>query len=256
MPDMLLLLKNWWKQTALLLLLSLLITAFLVFTQRPMYLSVITAVPASAYTNDKARLFSENIQQLYSALGNPDDLELILGTARLDTVYRAVARGFNLYDHYKTAETGEAAITKAAGLLKKNTSVIKSEYGELKIKVWDTDPALAPRLATAIFRQLAYTQQQLRSAVNRETLQALEAARSGSDSLTTGRTGIPAAMYDQLIAEYRVQLATNPPALILAEEARAATSPDKPKRLQWMLAAGFLSVLFSLALGLLLGKAK
>ena len=47
-------------------------------------------------------------------------------------------------------EKGDAASNKAASLLKKNTKVMKSEYGELKVKVWDTDKNLAPQLANAV----------------------------------------------------------------------------------------------------------
>lgn len=256
MPDMLLLIKNWWKQTLLLCVLSLLVTGLIVFNQRPLYLSITTAVPASAFNNDKARLFNENIQQLYASLGNPDELDRVLGTAKLDTVYLAVARKFSLPDHYKTEEKAEAGIKRAASLLKKNASVIKSEYGELKVKVWDTDPALAPQLANAIMQQLQLLQQQLRSAGNLATLNALKKARAESDSIQTNQSQPMIAKYDQLIAEYTMQLQSNPPALIVAEEARIATEPDKPRRLQWMLTAGLLSVLFAAGLGIVLGKAK
>jgi hypothetical protein len=144
MPDIATLVKRWWKQIFFTVLLSLLAVGVITFMKPRQYLSVATAVPASSYTSDKSRIFSENIEALYSALGDPDDLDRVLGTAKLDTVYLAVADQFNLFDHYKVKEKGDAARSKSASLLKKNTVVMKSEYGDLKVKVWDTDKNLAP----------------------------------------------------------------------------------------------------------------
>jgi len=135
MPDLFTLIRNWWKPILLLLLLSLTAVGVIVFTKRPEYRSVATAVPASTYSSDKARIFNNNIEQLYTALGTPDDLDLVVGTGKLDTVYLAVTRKFDLQDHYKMEEKGDAAKNKAAVLLKKNSSVTKSEYGELKVSV-------------------------------------------------------------------------------------------------------------------------
>ena len=173
MPDLFTLIRNWWKPTLLLLLLSLITVGVIVFTQRPEYRSVATAVPASSYSSDKARLFNNNIDQLYSAIGTPDDLDLVLGTGKLDTVYLAVTRQFNLQDHYKMDEKGEAAVTKAAVLLKKNSTVTKSEYGELKVSVWDTDKQLAPQLANAELAQLQSIHQHLQQAINASSLASL-----------------------------------------------------------------------------------
>jgi hypothetical protein len=44
------------------------------------YVSVVTALPTSSIASDKGAIFN-NIQQLYSALSTPDDLDCIFGTA-------------------------------------------------------------------------------------------------------------------------------------------------------------------------------
>jgi hypothetical protein len=97
--------------------LSLLIVGIIVFLKPSQYLSIATAVPASSYSTDKSKIFNENIEALYSELGNPDDLDMIIGTAKLDTVYLAVTDQFNLFDHYKIPAKDETARHKAAKLL-------------------------------------------------------------------------------------------------------------------------------------------
>jgi len=173
MPDMFDLFNHWWKQMLAVIIASLLIVGTVTYLKPKKYLSVATAVPASSFASDKSKIFNENIQALYSALGTPDDLDMIVGTARLDTVYLAVTDQFNLYDHFKMQEKGEAARSKAASLLKKNTKVMKSEYGELKVKAWDTDKNLAPQLANAIMEKLKAIHQDLQNAGNLATLQGL-----------------------------------------------------------------------------------
>src|SRR5689334_6862621 len=101
MPDIFDLITRWWKQVFTVMILSLLVVGTITFLQPRKYLSTATAVPASSVATDKARIFNENIQGLYSALGSPDDLDRIIGTANLDTVYMAVAQQFTLPDHYK-----------------------------------------------------------------------------------------------------------------------------------------------------------
>jgi len=264
MPDLFTLIRNWWKPILLLLILSLTAVGVIVFTQRPEYRSVATAVPASTYSSDKARLFNNNIEQLYTALGTPDELDQIVGTGKLDTVYLAVTRQFNLQDHYKMEEKGDAAKTKAAILLKKNSSVTKSEYGELKVSVWDTDKNLAPQLANAVMKQLQTMHQHLQQAGNEASLQSLLAMKERlireRDSATAD--GIKASItsrlteYDKLIGEYQLMLSNPSLALIVVENARASDWPDRPKRVQWMLGTAVLALLFSLLLAAFLESRK
>src|SRR5689334_23488910 len=114
MPDIFYLVSRWWKQILAIMIVSLLTVGAVLYFLPAKYLSVTTALPASSYLKDKASIFGNNIQQLYPALGIPDDLDMIVGTGQLDTPYIAVAKEFNLYDHYQMGETGDAALVKAA----------------------------------------------------------------------------------------------------------------------------------------------
>src|SRR5438046_1655728 len=145
MPDIFYLMSKWWKQMLAVVVISLVAASVILFLQPRQYLSVTTAVPANALSADKAKIINSKIELLYSNIGTPDDLDMILGTARLDTVYLAVTDQFNLFDHYKISDSKNMR-TNAARLLKKYSRVMKSEYGELQVKVWDTDKDLAPQL--------------------------------------------------------------------------------------------------------------
>src|SRR5574338_903896 len=111
MPDFFYLLSKWWKQILIVVLLSIITVGVIIFLQPSKYLSVATAVPASGIASDKSRIFSENIEALYSNLGTSDELDVMVGTGQLDTIYLAFTDQFNLYDHYKIQdEKGKARL--------------------------------------------------------------------------------------------------------------------------------------------------
>jgi len=276
MPDIFYLISRWWKQMLVIIFLSLLAVGIFVFLTPRKYLSVAIAVPGSVVSADRARIFGENIQALYSNLGLPDDLDVIVGTGQLDTIYLAVTDQFNLYDHYKVSEQGNDARIKAALLLKRNSKVMKSEYGELKVEVWDTDKDLAPQLANALMEKLKTIHQDLQSANNHTSLEGLKMAKEKIklqlDTLDV-KTGINGKnneeyisshkvlsdrmqQYEKLISEYQLMLDSKPPALVVVEKARSSLWPDKPKRLQILIVTLFLSFLFALLLALVMERRK
>jgi capsular polysaccharide biosynthesis protein len=288
MPDLSYLLSKWWKQMLSVVVLSLVAVGVILFLIPAQYLSVATALPASSYSADKASIFNNNIQILYPAMGTPDDLDVIMGTAQLDTVYIAVAEKFDLAAHYKVNEQGEAAKQKTARLLKKNTKVIKSDYSELKVKVWDRDKSLTPQLANAIMEKLNAIHQSLQNESNVTVLNNLKASREKitfeTDSLTnslqydsanallrstiittenikarTMRRNImleQLVQYEKLISQYQLMVDSKTRVLIVVEKARVSSWPDKPKKLLLLTATFVLSLLFSLLLALLLEKRK
>jgi peptidoglycan hydrolase CwlO-like protein len=269
MPDIFDLVARWWKRMLVVIILSLLTVGIITFLKPQQYLSVTTAVPASSFASDKAKIFNENIQELYSTLGTPDDLDMILGTANLDTVYLFVTDQFNLFDHYKTKEQGDAARTRAAILLKKNTKVMKSEYGELKVKVWDTDKDLAPQLANAIMNRLQAIHARLQSAGNESTLIGLQNRKKkiqlqldsltgNAETITERRKDLQeqTKQYEKLINEYQLMVDSKPPVLIVVEEAKPPNWPDRPRRIQILVATAVLSFLFALLAALILERRK
>jgi len=275
MPDIFNLLARWWKQMLLVIIIALGIVAAIVFTEKPLYLSVTTALPASGILTDKSNIFNDNIQGLYPSLGNADDLDKVLGTAQLDTVFIAVAIQYNLWDHYKIEEK-EKQISQSAALLKSRSKIFRSEYGELKIRVWDTDKNLAPQLANALLEKLNSIHQSVAAVSNEKVLESLKAGRlkltntmrsmvispentkvNYTDS--SGEFGVYAEKlteYNKLILEYQLMLDTNPAVLVVVEKARAAEKPDKPQRLRLLIATAVISFLFSFLLALFLERRK
>ena len=265
MPDIFNLMAHWWKRILSVVLLSLLTVGIITFLKPVKYLSVTTAVAASSFSSDKAKIFNENIEGLYSTLGSADDLDKIIGTANLDTVYLAVAAQFNLFDHYKIKGTENKALTKAAAELKENTKVMKSEYGELKVKVWDTDKNLAPQLANAVMDKLHSMHTDIQAAGNEATLKALkkskeEIQKKGDSSLNSLESKLQAQdrikEYDKLIGQYQMVVDSKPPVLVIVEKARASLRPDKPKRIQILVATAVLSFLFALLAALVMERRK
>ena len=273
MPDIFYLILKWWKQILAITGLTLLIVGIILFLKPNQYLSIATAVPASSYSADKSKIFNENIEALYSELGNSDDLDMIIGTAKLDTVYLAVTDQFNLFDHYKIPVNDETARHKAAKLLIRNSKVMKGEYGELKVKMWDTDKNLAPQLANAILDKLQAIHQDLQSINNKASLNGLQKASAKikfqvdsiqhisqkNDEMYANRSkGLMDQLqqYEKLINEYQLVIDSKAPVLMVVEKARASSQPDRPRRLQIMIAAGVLSLLFSLLVALVIERRK
>lgn len=278
MPGLSYLISKWWKQIITVVLVSLITAAVISILLPKKYLSVATALPANSTTADKARIFNENIEALYSTLGNADELDRIVGTGQLDTLYLAATDLFDLAAHYKVSEAGPARRRmKAAYQLKKNSTVFKSGYGELKVKVWDKDKILAAQLANTIMDKIQAIHSDLNNINNQSIVAALsvasQTARAQLDSINgfinthkTEERSVDQAIaqkqslservqqYDKMIAEYQLMTATRPPALLIVERARAASWHDTPRLLVNLLATAFLSLVFAVLLALVLEK--
>src|SRR4051812_14822295 len=154
MPDIFDLIAKWWKQILGFAIVAVAITAIIVYTMPKRYLGQATALPAPTFATDKAGVFSENLQILYPGLGTSDDLDMILGTAHLDTVYTAVAADLNLADYFGIDKSDGERNRKAGSILKEKSKVLKSDYGELKVKVWYGDKQRAADMANGIMDKL------------------------------------------------------------------------------------------------------
>lgn len=276
MLDILDVLLLWWKKIAALMLIATLLTAIVLWLLPNEYLSAATALPANSVTADKARIFNNNIQSLYSGMGSSSELDKIIGTAQLDTIYIAAAKQLQLANHYPVQHTKNNTY-EAAKKLKHNTNIIKSDYGELKVKVWDKNPQMAAALANALLQSLQQIHQQLQSENNQQIVQQLRADYTQlqqqyvqtTDALNRA-SGVQAELlaiqkqtqlqqlqqYNQLIAEYQLALHANPQVLLVVENAKSSIYPDRPKRLQWLVVVFFASGLFAFFTALFLESRK
>ena len=278
MPDFFDLMWLWRKQILLLVLTTFIITTAVVFLIPKRYLSVATALPASSYATDKGSVFSQNLQNLYSTIGLPDDLDKIVGTAHLDTVYRSVIAQLDLTDHFGLGKADPNAIAKAGLILKKHTRVIKSDYGELKVKVWDVDRDLAANLANAIIEKLQQIHQDVQTMnnstmlvkINEEYLKKKIDYERLTDSIQHAGTTPTADLlnaqkssllqevqeYQTLLNQYKLMVDARPQALVIIERATPAVAPDQPRPLQAIIGATVLSFFFGVLTALALNKRK
>jgi uncharacterized protein involved in exopolysaccharide biosynthesis len=278
MPDLFDLIWRWRKQIFLLMLATIIITTAIVLFIPKRYSATATALPVPAYATDKTSLFSQNLQSLYSSIGLPDDLDKIVGTAHLDTVYRSVIAQFNLMEHFGIDKTSAAAIQKAASILKKHTKVIKSDYGELKVKVWDVDKKLAADLANDIMDKLQQIHQDIQSLNNIMTLSKINEEytkkktdyKKWTDSMVHVSSAIDLDLlnvrktswlqqlqeYEKLTSQYQLMVDVKPQALIIVEKATPAIEADQPRSMQIIVAAAVLSLFFGVLAALFLEQKK
>lgn len=256
MPDLFTLVAKWWKHLLAITILSMLVAGLANYFQPKRYLSVATALPANSYLADKASVFNENIQALYSTMGSVDDLDMIIGTGQLDTVYLSVIDQFNLASHYRLKQTGEAARNKSVEILRRNTKINKSEYGELKIKVWDKDKTIAPQLANALLDKIQEIHSDLLNTNNKGLLDAITKKRTALLEDSVSGAGEKLKQYDKLINEYQLMTEARPNALLIVERARPSQKPETPNMSTVLLAAGFFGLLFGLFAVLVLDKRK
>jgi capsular polysaccharide biosynthesis protein len=260
MPDIIQLIASWKKQIFIVVLTSVVIASAIVFIIPPKYLASATALPANPVTADKSIVFSNNIRDLYNSIGEPTDLDKIVGTAQSDTIYISVAQKFDLVSFYNINNKNDFALIKAAKELKHDTKVTKTEFGELLIRVWCRDRLLAPQLANALMDELAHTHQEIMNRNNLLVLKNIKAAilsiQSVKDSLAGGEYTKQLDEYKKLETEYSLMALTNPPALLPVEKARVSSHPDKPQKLLVLIATAVAAFVFALWLAVLLDKRK
>lgn len=278
MPDIFELFSRWWKQIAIVVLAATIAAIVLVFTKTPEYLSTATAIASTSVSTDKSRIFGENIQTLYSPIGSPDDLDLIIGTSRLDTVYEYLVSKYDLQSHYKI-KSDPAGNKKAALILQDKSKVTRSDFGELKVKVWDKEPAMAAMLANALIEKLQQFHLDLRNISNLTLLdnikQDADAKRAQlrilKDSVQTLGYGHPEAdiiitktnalvqqliQYEKMISEYELTVKASPQPFMIIEHAKPALKPDKPQKLKTIIAAIIIGFIFAFLTALVLERRR
>ena len=276
MPDIFDLIVKWWKQILAFVIVALIATAIFVYTTQKKYLGQATALPAPTFATDKAGVFSENLQILYPGLGTSDDLDMILGTAHLDTVYTAVAADLDLADYFGIDKADAERNKKAGSVLKEKTRVIKSDYGDLKVKVWDGDRQRAADMANGVMNKLQQIQQDVQTANNAAMLEKIreeyDARQSEFEKLVDSSKNVNQAsqiiiakrislldqmqQYEKLKNEYQLMVNAKPQALIIVEKASAALWPDKPKPKETLWAAAVLSLIFGIFAALVLERRR
>lgn len=289
MPDILSILSRRWRLILWLTLAGAAAALVASLLSPKLYLGQATALPANTALGDKARIFNNNIEGLYSEWGSSDDLERIEGTAKLDTPYIALAKTYRLVAHYGLDSAKPGVLQKAAVRLRKSSLVARSGYGEMQVKVWDKDSTLAATLANALLQTLNDMHSGLQVQNNKAILEKLREEYALKKQLASGIEGqvvqyrTPSGMvtdsiaqqpnaadalveqeingeerrqYAKLIGEYELALKTAPRALLVVESARPQLAPDRPKTARNVLLALLASLFFSFLFALFIDSRK
>lgn len=276
MPDLIKVFEKQWKFILGLTILAVVVAFIATLFSPKKYLSVATALPANSVVADKARTFNSNIEALYSDFGSPDELDKLEGTAMLDTIFIAVVNELDLISHYDIRSSGQS-LYKAVKKLKEESKINRSAYGELKVKVWDTDRNKAAQIANALLQNLKGLHQQLQNETNKAMLSTLQIEhekklkqyRQISDTISSA-SGADAELwqsrkivlleqlqqYEKLADQYRLAANTNSPVLLTVEKARPATRHDKPETLVTVLLSGFVAFAFAYLVALFVESRK
>lgn len=265
MPDLLSVFAKRWKLIFAITFLATLTALVFALLSPKKYLAVATALPANSMIADKARIFNQNIQELYSDFGTVDELDKLEGTGKLDTLFIAAAEEFKLDEHYKINAADES-MYDAALKLKKNSKISRSGYGELKIKVWDQDKNLCAQLANFLMKKIQELHQHLQNESNisilakmkeaytqkqKEYMQLSDSATSAQvDKVKLAALGDQLQGYEKMIDEYQLAINTNAPVLLIVENARPALWADRPKIIETVLFSFFGAFIFSFLLAL------
>ena len=211
------------------------------------YLSQASLLPANSKLMDKQRLYEDNIQELYSAYGSADDLDRLFATMHSGAVIHQVADSLKLAEHYELAGRKNGK-TLAQKKLEKNIKLIRTEYGELQLRVWDKDPAKAEQIAAALVsRTQDVFDGMFRSFYDRSLASLrseLSTQKRTGDTLQVSAGRLRVAGLEQRIAEYEITRLNPPAAFFVMEKPSVSTIADRPKILLNVLIS-FLAALFT-----------
>ena len=250
------------------------VTAFLLFFVMPRYYKstavIVSANPALA---DKARLFNENVEGLYSDFGSEEDLDRLLGIAKLDTAYKLLVDKFDLVQYYNISKNNVALNRqKAIEELKDAIELIKTEVYQLKISALTKDKNLSAALANEmvqIIQRMLQNQwkQNYKTSLDRLTISSAELEqqyRLMADTISNGNAQLlqvksqsilqQIQLNEKLANQFKIALSNESQALIVLEKAYPSAKADKPKKLVVMLAALLSSLAFAIIMVLILQR--
>jgi uncharacterized protein involved in exopolysaccharide biosynthesis len=266
-----------WKKLLLFTMLSALVATITVFLMPKQYRSTAKLISANPQLADKSRLFSENIQGLYSYFGSGDDLDRIIGIADLDTTYKQLVDEYKLVEYYQFGNDPLQILRQKAVLkLRDNLSLQRTEQGQLKIICWTKDRELSASIINTLIgivkkqleeiwqsnyqsaedklnQSITQTEQQYRqlndSLLNRSTVQGV-LVQKHMETLLEQLT-----RYRKTAATFKLMGETAPDALYVLEPAVPSAKAERPDKPAIILAATIAGFIFSLLL-LLLGNRK
>jgi len=255
-----------WKFMLLFTIASVLIALGAIFFIAPKYTATTKLLPGNAVLADKARLFNDEIQQLYSFFGSGDDLDRLMSIASMDTSIKQVIHTFNLTSYYQIHEKDAGmGMYKSIRAFKKDLTLIKSVNNELEISYAhenkDTAAAivnfmteqLTAKMKTIWKQQYEKIGQQLDSNVAFISNEYKTLANNSSADDAISKTKMAALLnqleqFNKMSIETKMASATAPEALIVLEKASPPAKMSWPDKAIILPVAALLGFLFSVCL--------
>ena len=226
------------------------------------YKASATLLPANSKLMDKHRLFDSNIQELYSTYGNSDDADRIHAIMQSSQVLLATVDSLSLTNHYHLNKKNNSRYNSLKRL-SKNIEMVSTEFGEIKLMVWDKDTAIARAIAISIIHHTQdvgkqqiidfYTQsiQKLQEALELKSLQLNKLDKSSVEDKSILENEI--STLKSSVSNYQLAIINTPPTAFVVEQPSVSPVADKPKTvliaIATMVAAAFCCIVWVILFG-------
>ncbi|MBS1627933.1 MAG: hypothetical protein JSR09_04355 [Bacteroidetes bacterium] len=280
LTDILAAIKNKWKTITIIVLLALATATITLFIIPKKYKAQCVSIVQNPLMADKAKLFNSNIQNLYSILGNGDDLDVVYNLSKLDIIYYQLVDEFNLINYYNIeGKTLEIKRRKALLALQDDLKITKSEINLLKVVVYATDAAFAAKLANRTTALIQYLQEDvwkknyelihdhLIISIDKmekqiitisDTLRSTQTSDDNKLLLLNKRQTLldEIQKYRKEALESQLMIETVPPALLIIDKSIPSTNVVKPDKLLTLITVFFIALVFAILLALIIERKK
>ncbi len=262
-------LYNRWKFILVFTTASVIIAAGTIFFITPKYTATTKLLPGNTVLADKARLFNNEIQHLYSFFGSGDDLDRLMSMASMDTSIKQVIQAFDLINYYQIKESDAGMeMYKSIRAFKKDLTLVKTVNNELDISYAhqskDTAAAivnfmteqLAAKMKTIWQQQYEKIGQQLDSSIAVISSEYKDLANNATSNDVITKTKMGALLnqleqFNKMSIETKMAVATTPEALIVLEKAGIPAKISWPNKAIVLPLAALLGLIFSVCLVLI-----
>lgn len=265
---------DWRKKIMLAVFLITAITTVVIFLVPRQYLAEATIVSANPILGDRSNIFRNTFEQQFYYYGGEGDNDRLFEMSRIDTMKKFLIDSFKLEDHYEISKDNPRRRLAAYNELKENSDVIKTEFGHVRIKIWDEDKKFAASMVNAIVSKVNRMSIDMTNQAKKTILQKLEEEQSANEAevktlIENPDPNIPSEVNlakrtsllkqieekDNLINQFKTSL-NDVANLYVLEYAYPALKIDRPKRLPVIIMAFLASLFFSLLTALLLHRLK
>ncbi len=247
------LLKSRWRFLLSFTAVAVITAAVVAMMVTPAYESSATLLAGNSALTDKARIFNQQIKDLYGNFGTGDDLDRIQSIAEMDMTLHKVVGSFDLTTYYQLKNDSPAiAKSKAVDLLQKELHFTKTNKDQLIISCQTKNKQLSADLVNAIVSFTEERMQQMSKANYNLVIRKLDSASTQlrKDYAVVENNTIPdfgtasqlkaaeaatilsqLSQYKKISDEYKLAVETQPAFIQIAATASPADKavwPDKP----------------------------